>query len=131
MNTRTCILSAASALALASAAASADLTITWYSIDGGGALSATAGTMVMGCTIGQPDAGTLSSGSITLEGGYWAGAVFVCPADYDHTGFVDTDDFTAFVVDFEAGVDAADFDRSGFVDTDDFTAFVLAFEAGC
>ncbi len=54
-----------------------------------------------------------------------------CGADYDNTGFVDTDDFTAFVSAFEAGVDEADFDGSGFVDTDDFTAFVIAFEAGC
>ncbi|MCG3121720.1 MAG: hypothetical protein GIKADHBN_00090 [Phycisphaerales bacterium] len=55
----------------------------------------------------------------------------LAPSDYDHSGFVDTDDFTAFVIDFELGIDAADFDGTGFVDTDDFTAFVLAFEAGC
>ncbi len=58
-------------------------------------------------------------------------AVVLCGADFDHTGFVDTDDFTAFVETFEAGDIHADFDGSGFVDTDDFTAFVLAFEAGC
>jgi hypothetical protein len=57
--------------------------------------------------------------------------VCACPADFDGTGFVDTDDFTAFVLAFEAGTDDADFDGTGFVDTDDFTAFVLAFEAGC
>ncbi len=57
--------------------------------------------------------------------------VVTAPSDYDHSGFVDTDDFTAFVHDFELGVDEADFDKTGFVDTDDFTAFVLAFEAGC
>ncbi|MCG3123856.1 MAG: hypothetical protein GIKADHBN_02284 [Phycisphaerales bacterium] len=61
-----------------------------------------------------------------------AGAeLIVCGADFDCTGFVDTDDFTAFVLAFEAGTDDADFDGTGFVDTDDFTAFVLAFEAGC
>jgi hypothetical protein len=54
-----------------------------------------------------------------------------CPADFDGTGFVDTDDFTAFVLAFEAGTDNADFDGSGFVDTDDFDAFVRAFENGC
>ncbi|MCC6428566.1 MAG: hypothetical protein IT435_17325 [Phycisphaerales bacterium] len=54
-----------------------------------------------------------------------------CPADFDHSGFVDTDDFDAFVHAFELGVDEADFDGSGFVDTDDFDAFVHAFEAGC
>jgi probable HAF family extracellular repeat protein len=52
-------------------------------------------------------------------------------ADFDGSGFVDTDDFTAYVQAFEAGADNADFDRSGFVDTDDFSAFVTAFEAGC
>jgi hypothetical protein len=57
--------------------------------------------------------------------------ISVCPADFDCTGFADTDDFTAFVLAFEAGTDNADFDGTGFVDTDDFTAFVLAFEAGC
>jgi hypothetical protein len=55
----------------------------------------------------------------------------VCAADFDCSGFVDTDDFTAFVLAFEAGTDDADIDGTGFVDTDDFTAFVLAFEAGC
>ncbi|MCG3123858.1 MAG: hypothetical protein GIKADHBN_02286 [Phycisphaerales bacterium] len=54
-----------------------------------------------------------------------------CPADFDGSGFVDTDDFDAFVRAFEAGTDNADFDGSGFVDTDDFDAFVRAFEAGC
>ncbi|MCG3124292.1 MAG: hypothetical protein GIKADHBN_02749 [Phycisphaerales bacterium] len=54
-----------------------------------------------------------------------------CGADFDQSGFADTDDFDAFVTAFEAGDAAADFDRSGFVDTDDFDAFVRAFEAGC
>ncbi|MCC6428139.1 MAG: hypothetical protein IT435_15120 [Phycisphaerales bacterium] len=54
-----------------------------------------------------------------------------CPADFDGSGFVDTDDYDAFVEAFEAGTDDADFDGSGFVDTDDFDAFVEAFEAGC
>ncbi|MCC6429237.1 MAG: hypothetical protein IT435_20750 [Phycisphaerales bacterium] len=54
-----------------------------------------------------------------------------CPADFDGTGFVDTDDFDAFVHAFELGGDDADFDNSGFVDTDDYDAFVLAFTIGC
>ncbi len=54
-----------------------------------------------------------------------------CAADFDGSGFVDTDDFDAFMRSFEAGTDDADFDGSGFVDTDDFDAFVRAFELGC
>ncbi|MBL8963749.1 MAG: hypothetical protein KF787_06920 [Phycisphaeraceae bacterium] len=52
------------------------------------------------------------------------------PADFDRSGFVDTDDFDAFVRAFEAGDAEADIDGSCFVDTDDFDAFVRAFEAG-
>jgi hypothetical protein len=57
--------------------------------------------------------------------------IAACPADFDESGFLDTDDFDAFVTAFELGEDAADFDKSGFVDTDDFDNFVRAFELGC
>ncbi|MCK6478555.1 MAG: hypothetical protein L6Q35_17200, partial [Phycisphaerales bacterium] len=52
------------------------------------------------------------------------------PADFDRSGFVDTDDFDAYVHAFEAGDDSADIDGTCFVDTDDFDAFVRAFERG-
>lgn len=55
----------------------------------------------------------------------------VCPADFDSSGFVDPDDFDAFIAAFESGIAKADFDKSGFVDTDDFDAFVFAFKRGC
>ncbi len=54
-----------------------------------------------------------------------------CPSDFDHSGYVDIDDFSSFVAAFEAGTDNADFDQSGFVDTDDYDEFVRAFESGC
>jgi opacity protein-like surface antigen len=59
------------------------------------------------------------------------GEITSCPADFDGSGFVDTEDFDAFVRAYEAGDDSADFDGTGFVDTDDFDAFVRAFETGC
>ncbi len=55
----------------------------------------------------------------------------ICPVDFDGTGFVDIEDFDAFVEAFEAGDDATDFDGTGFVDIEDFDAFVEAFELGC
>lgn len=55
----------------------------------------------------------------------------LCPADFDCSGFVDLEDFIAFVLAFEAGDQTADADGSGFVDTDDYDAFVRAFEVGC
>ncbi|HLO42481.1 MAG TPA: immunoglobulin domain-containing protein [Phycisphaerales bacterium] len=82
--------------------------------------------------------GPLDAGSYTLGASNACGFSSVstselvyCGADFDCTGFVDTDDFTAFVQAFTEGRQDADFDGTGFVDTDDFTAFVLAFEAGC
>lgn len=54
-----------------------------------------------------------------------------CPSDFDGSGFVDLEDFTAFVNAFTAGNISADFDKSGFLDTDDFDAYVHAFESGC
>jgi hypothetical protein len=66
----------------------------------------------------------------------------LCVADYDGTGFVDSDDFTDFVNNFTLGCTApatpepgctwsADIDGSGFVDSDDFVTFVNAFTVGC
>lgn len=66
---------------------------------------------------------TITEGDVTLIG--------LCTADFDESGFVDTDDFDAFVAAFEAGDDIADIDCSGFVDTDDFDTFVRRFEDGC
>lgn len=67
---------------------------------------------------------------VPLFCGSW-GCPPACPADFDGSGFVDLDDYTAYVLAFEEGVEAADFDGSGFVDIEDFTGFVLAFEGGC
>src|SRR5260370_664203 len=44
--------------------------IDWFSIDGGGGTS-TGGVFSVSGTIGQPDAGHMSGGSFTLEGGFW------------------------------------------------------------
>ncbi|MDX2017081.1 MAG: S8 family serine peptidase [Planctomycetota bacterium] len=69
-----------------------------------------------------------------------------CPADFDGSGFVDSDDFTLFVSQFELGcrgpgegasgpdpacLRSADFDGTGFVDADDFIQFVTEFSTTC
>ncbi len=83
--------------------------------------------------VSQPDAGLYDCQVQTMCGTMDSvlAAVRVCTADFDCTGFVDTDDFTAFVIEFEMGNQSTDVDGSGFVDTDDFTFFVLAFVEGC
>jgi hypothetical protein len=45
--------------------------LAWWTIDGGGGTSS-GGTYSVTGTIGQPDAGVLSGGNYTLEGGFWS-----------------------------------------------------------
>jgi hypothetical protein len=51
---------------------SADYSISWYTIDGGGGTSS-GGTYEISGTIGQPDAGYQDGGSYELLGGFWVG----------------------------------------------------------
>ena len=44
--------------------------IDWFTIDGGGGTS-TGGVFSVSGTIGQPDAGHMSGGNFTLDGGFW------------------------------------------------------------
>ncbi len=44
--------------------------IDWFTIDGGGGTS-TGGVFSVSGTIGQPDAGHMSGGNYTLDGGFW------------------------------------------------------------
>jgi hypothetical protein len=48
----------------------ADYSIDWFTIDGGGGTS-TGGGYTGGGPIGQPDAGRMSGGPYTLDGGFW------------------------------------------------------------
>jgi len=44
--------------------------IDWFTIDGGGGTS-TGGVYAVSGTIGQPDAGHMSGGNFTIDGGFW------------------------------------------------------------
>ncbi|MCX6925718.1 MAG: hypothetical protein NT154_21275 [Verrucomicrobia bacterium] len=49
---------------------SKNLTLNWFTVDGGGGTS-TGGVYSVSGTIGQPDAGQMSRGNFTLTGGFW------------------------------------------------------------
>ncbi len=56
--------------AIASAAFAQSYSIDWSTIDGGGGTS-TGGVYSVSGTIGQPDAGKMSGGNYTVDGGFW------------------------------------------------------------
>ena len=55
---------------LGGAAFAQTYSIDWFTIDGGGGTS-TGGVYTVSGTIGQPDAGHMSGGNFTLDGGFW------------------------------------------------------------
>src|ERR1700716_2104483 len=54
-----------------SSAQAQSYSIDWFTIDGGGGTS-TGGVYSVSGTIGQPDAGHMSGGNYTLDGGFWS-----------------------------------------------------------
>jgi hypothetical protein len=80
----------------------AQLEMTWYTIDGGGAMYSTNRALSLGGTIGQPDAGvTLTSRGLALTGGFWVAAGIVSnaiPGDMNCDGIVNNFDIDPFVL---------------------------------
>lgn len=63
------LVAALSAFAVSRASAQ-NYSIDWFTIDGGGGTS-TGGVYSVSGTIGQPDAGHMSGGNFTIDGGFW------------------------------------------------------------
>jgi len=59
------------AISLVAASSSAQYSIDWWTVDGGGGTS-TGGVYTLNATIGQHDAGSMSGGQFALVGGFWA-----------------------------------------------------------
>jgi hypothetical protein len=67
------LLVAVGALA-AHAQTGGDYSLSWWTVDGGGATDASGGGYTLMGTVGQADAGaTLTSGGYSLSGGFWGG----------------------------------------------------------
>jgi len=74
--TKTVLLLAGSLLCGLQNLCAQNLSIDWFTIDGGGGNS-TGGVFAVSGTIGQPDAGAMSGGNYTLVGGFWGMAVAI------------------------------------------------------
>ncbi len=64
--------------------------ISRFTMDGGGSTLSIGGEFELSGTIGQPDAGVLSGGGLTLTGGFWHGQP---PGDSNGDGGVDLFDY--------------------------------------
>jgi hypothetical protein len=62
-------------VAVAQAQSGAGYDLSWWSVDGGGGSAIHAGAYTWGGTAGQPDAGALTGGAYTLQGGFWGGGL--------------------------------------------------------
>ena len=86
----------------------AQYTLTWTSIDGGGAtVPAAGGPYTVACTVGQPDAGSSAGGVYGCIGGFWGAALGeACYANCDgSTGVprLTANDFQCFLDKYAAG----------------------------
>lgn len=72
-----------------------------------------------------------STSSAQFNGDTWELEYPSCPADFNHDGFVNGDDYDSFAEPFESGGAAADINGDSFVNGDDFDYFAEHFEAGC
>jgi len=61
---------------LAAIPSSAQYTIDWFTLDGGGGQSS-GGAYTLAGTIGQPDAGIVSGRAYTVYGGFWSASAVV------------------------------------------------------
>jgi hypothetical protein len=129
------------------APAYAQISIPWFTIDGGGGTS-TGGGFTLSGTIGQPDAGvTMTGGGFSLVGGFWpAFSTNQCgPSDVASggqtvgaDGELTADDIIVFIGWFVSNNPLADVAGSGQTvgadgefTADDVIIFINRFVAGC
>jgi hypothetical protein len=137
-NMRAVYLFSVSALGLCAVPASAQHSIAWYTVDGGGGTSV-GGVFTLSGTIGQPDAGTLTGGAIECLGGFagGSGAPPPCYANCDSSTVapvLNVQDFSCFLQKFAASNPYANCDASTqapVLNVQDFSCFLQKFAAGC
>jgi hypothetical protein len=123
-------------LCLSPSLAHAQLTIDWFTTDGGGGDTA-GGTFTLSGTIGQPDADVISGGALQISGGYWAGIAPPCYANCDGSTSIpvlNVTDFTCFLQRFATADLYANCDGSTSIpvlNVSDFTCFLQKFAQGC
>lgn len=113
-------------VSILSASAVAQFEITRFTIDGGGGTSSGLDFDLSG-TVGQADAGTMSDGTFTVNGGFWASVECACLSDVNGDGLIDgldIQDFVDCLVGVGAICECADLLGDGVLDINDVPDFV-------
>ena len=122
------------ALLLAPAALAQSFDLSWYTVDGGGGTS-TGGGFELSGTIGQPDAGAMSGGDFTLEGGFWPGSGVFCFGDLNGDSTVNISDLAQLLANYGttsgATYEDGDLDGDGDVDISDLAALLGVYGTTC
>ena len=131
---RMCKFGAGAALMLA-AHASAQLSITWSSINGGGNIGAAAGQFTVSATIGQPVAAASASGGFDLYAGFWSPIPRpICDPDLNQDGNPDQGDIDYLINVVAGGANPtgidADFNQDGNIDQGDIDALINVIAGG-
>jgi hypothetical protein len=79
-----CVIGPLLALSWVVLASPAELSLGWWTVDGGGHTLSTGGGYSLGGTAGQPDAGVLTGGGYTLGGGFWGGGQVAVAMGYTY-----------------------------------------------
>ncbi len=111
------------------------IALDWYTVDGGGDMRLTGGSLELSGTIGQPDTDsslTMNGPTLSLTGGFWAGVPETVSVPGDCTGdrVVDLDDFELIApcltgpgIIITVDCDCADLDGDDDSDLADFAVF--------
>ena len=110
----------------------AEFSIDWYTVDGGGGTFGTGGGFGLGGTIGQPDAGQMSGDAYGLFAGFWS---WCQPGDFNGDGSLNGQDFAIFLAAFGrhtgelAYVSACDLDGDGTISLADYQIWLRSYRA--
>ena len=116
-----------------------DFSLEWFTIDGGGDMSASDGQpdgFDLSGTIGQPDAGPVMTGDgFELVGGFWAGVPEPCLGDLDGDRDIDLADLAQLLSNYGTASGAVyedgDLDGDGDVDLSDLAALLAHYGETC
>ncbi len=124
----------AATLALAPLA-SAQLSITWSTISGGGTIASAAGPFALSATIGQPAAQPAAADGFALYPGFWSPEVVAsCDPDINQDGNADQGDVD-YIINVVAGGDNPggidpDFNQDGNADQGDVDSLINVVAGG-